>query len=481
MKKNTIRLAAAMLLILSFALSLCGCGAQDPFLNAVKSGNYTRAIDYYQRKIAGNSRDELAAQQALESYLNQSWTAYASGTLSSEDFGSVFRCLEAVNDSLWILPEINWLGYEYETVEASKASFENGKAYAADGNYAAALSSFEQVIPEDSENYEKAVAGQAEARSAYIAAIRQEAEALAASGLYEDAMGLIADGESVLGWCDELQQLQVTLATEHYSTAMNQAYAEGDTLETVRLYEEAFDNLYAEPNAEMTRMYSECKSAYVRSVTDGARAAFENGRNYEAACAVIRGAIGEASFSAELLAQLEPLLEEYTAYAPVPLTSLTPVRQGEYIEIGDRWTSSDTYTDVNGTVYDSGNMIYPMETGFSLGSESPKTEDEAALVYVLNYQYSTLSGKVIRPYGSFSCDDWSKKDPRIRIYGDGVLLFESDAVTQNTWDAVPFQLDVSGVRELRIVAKGRWVTGAGSVGIYERHPLVCAADLMLQK
>ncbi len=479
MKKQRTRILAVVLLVCTIVFG--GCGTQDSFMSAVKSEDYLKAVELYEKKIAGNSREETEAQDALENYLDSAWTAYADGTMSPKKFRAVYRCLTEINDRLWILPQVPWMAYEYEMVDASKTSYSNGTAYANSGDYAAAMLAFAEVIPEDTENYEKAVKAEIKARSDYLESVIREATALADAGLYDEALALIEDAEYVIGYCEELEALRIEIVTRRVSEALGKAYREGDLLEVIRLYEGAVDEPDVEISFEMTQMYSESKSSYLRSVADAARAAFENGRNYQAACAVIQRALGEASFSSGLVAELQQMLEEYGSYAPVALTSLEPVRQGEYVEIGDKWTSSDICTDVNGEKYDSDHMIYPKDAGFSMPADTPNDESDCTVTYALNYRYSTLTGTIFRPYGTLSIEDWRDQFGLIRIYGDGVLLYESEEINGSTWEPESFRLDVSGVRELQIMAFGRWAENGGAVGIYSRHPRVCVADLMLQK
>ena len=467
--------------ILLMALLLGGCGRQDSFLSSVKNGNYQTAIDIYEKKIAGNSGYETEAQQNLEDYFESAWNAYVSGEMSSEKFRGVFRCLKQINDQLWLLPGLDWMEVEFEYIEASKASFASGTACAEDGDYAAAIQAFSQVVPEDSENYEKAIQAEEKARKAYLDAIKQDVQAAADNGDSDTALSLIENAQAVLGYSEELQNLEDEIVTRKVLFEMETATSTGDLLSVIRLYEDVLNGGEIEITAEMTRMASESETAYISTVTDAAAKAFGTSKDYEAACAVIREALSEASFSNTLLAELEPMLEEYQSYAPVALTSLEPVRKATYIEVGTRRTSDNTCTDVAGKTYDSNNMIYPYEDCFSLAHDTPQTEDDSAIIYMLNYQYSSLSGTVFRPYGTLSCEDWADKYGKVTIYGDGSVLYRSDDVTDTTWDPVSFTLDVSGVRELKIVAQGRWVESSGDVGIYERHPKVCLADLMLQK
>lgn len=70
----------------------------------------------------------------------------------------------------------------------------------------------------------------------------------------------------------------------------------------------------------------------------------------------------------------------------------------------------------------------------------------------------------------------------IKIYGDGILLYEAPSITQNTFDPISLSINVTGVRELKIVNFGVW-NGNDSGNIYfaSYHPMVCLAEMYLNK
>ena len=481
MKRVTSKLIAVILLVMSLILS--GCGAQDSFLSSVKAGNYTKAIEVYEKKILGNSGKELETRGELENYLSESWDAYVKGSLSQQQFREILHCLREVNNRFWLLPQLSGLEYDFDLVAASKESFSSGTAYAENGDYEAAMQAFEQVIPADTENYENAQHAGEQARQAYIASVTQEARELAASGEYDLAMSRLELAGYVVGYSEEVQNLEEEIVTEYYATMITRAYNSGDYLGVVRYCEDAENDPHGSPNYtdEMMRMAQESYRAYFTAISDAAQAAFGENKDYEAALAVLQNALSEVSFSDALREGLETLQDEYEAYRPTALTSLDPVRKGDYVEIGDHMTSKNTCTDVSGNTYRPENMIYPFETEYSSGRETAKEESDVTVTYVLNYQYGTLSGTVFRPYGSLSCDDWEGKRGQVKIYGDGVKLFDAGDITDATWDPIPFSIDVSGVRELSIKINGRWTTDGEWYAFYERHPRVCVGDLMLQK
>ena len=134
---------------------------------------------------------------------------------------------------------------------------------------------------------------------------------------------------------------------------------------------------------------------------------------------------------------------------------------------------------MNGTQYDRESLIYPI--GGDLYGDWASSDDEAYVMYNLNYKYSSLSGIIYRPYRSLSSVNEWKNPTTVKIYGDDVLLYEAPNFTKDTYDTVEFALDVSGVRNLKIVMRGVWSEDAGWIGMYDYYPKVAMAEVFLQK
>ena len=69
---------------------------QEGFLAQVKAGNYLKALDIYARDISGNSKEELLAESAINSYLEESWQAFCEETLSDEDMDRIAEAISLV-------------------------------------------------------------------------------------------------------------------------------------------------------------------------------------------------------------------------------------------------------------------------------------------------------------------------------------------------------------------------------------------------
>lgn len=98
--------------------------------------------------------------------------------------------------------------------------------------------------------------------------------------------------------------------------------------------------------------------------------------------------------------------------------------------------------------------------------------------YVLNGQYSRLSGVLYQRYDRRSDSAWSKS--YLEIYGDGELLYSKTFEEGTTGIMpIPFDLDVSGVLRLQVKLDSSWgysyssmtrlngLLGLGDVGLWQ--------------
>lgn len=170
-------------------------------------------------------------------------------------------------------------------------------------------------------------------------------------------------------------------------------------------------------------------------------------------------------------------ITKYQDYVPIYLADLEYTQKTQYLNIGSH--SDAITTDLQGTMYDGARLIYP--TGGSLASDAASTEDEAYVNYYLGAKYSRLTGVLYVPYKSLSCPGEWKIPTIVKVYGDKALLFEAPAFTVDITEPLSIDIDITGVRELKIVMLGTWTEDTTWVGLYSRQPKVCAADFCISK
>lgn len=422
-----------LILLLIVALTATGCAkSTDSFQEYVKNGDYAKAIELFGEKIMGNSEDELACRLFLSEYANEKLSAFAEGTCTQAEFDAALDTVSKVDDYLYLMDDLGDIYWQYEELVFSKDQYEMAVQYEAEGLLEDAIWAFSSVSPADLEHFEHAQAN-----------------------------------------IDRLM-LQIT---QRFEDAIHAASDAGNVPELFLVYLEGMDNPYVNISSEISLLYETTMATYLTNVQQQAEEAFGgDAKDYNAALEVVRNAISEVNFMPQLLTSLEAMLEEYLTYVPFPLTQLEYVQKAEYIAVGN--AREKDATDISGIYHDEDNVI--ASKGGSLNSEHAEAEDEAYVLYNLNYEYSTLTGVIYRPYSFLSFPNEETKPVTVKIYGDGVLLFEMNGFNGNH-DSVPFELDVSAVRNLKIVMMGVWRESSGWIGIYDYHPKVCMGDLILQK
>ena len=470
--KNMYKAAAMITLTI-----LAGCGSNDAFENEVKRGNYLKAIDIYEEKLEGNSAAENSSAEFLDSYIQDQLDAYASGKISEESFTNAYTTVEKVNETLQTvsdLPEIERLGKE---ITGSKESYEDGKRQEEAGNIPEAVNAYRKVSQADTEHYESSVNKANQLLEAYTEDIGNEAEDLAGEGKYDQAIALLEAGMRQIGENSDLIRLMEEISTGKYETLLDQALKENDIAKVIRIYAEAEQNAYVSVSTQMTKGYASAVSAYVKEVQDTAEEIFAKGKDYKGASDSIREAMNQVKEDPAVYAQLQEMIDNYSNYKPVKLQDLGYTSKAKYIQQGPR--VSDDARDVTGRQFEQTGVICPK--GGSSITQYAKEDKEAEIMYYLNGEYSTLNGTVFRPYSSLAYTEHWEKNTRAEIYGDGVLLYEAPVLTENTYESYDFSVDVTGVRQLKIMVRGMWSEPDTWLGLYIYHPRICLGDLTLQK
>ena len=91
-----------------------------------------------------------------------------------------------------------------------------------------------------------------------------------------------------------------------------------------------------------------------------------------------------------------------------------------------------------------------------------------------------MRATLYRPYCSLSIKDneWNTSTV-VKIYGDDILLYQGPNITPSTYEEYDVYVNVTGVRELRIVMLGCTYVNEEYGGSY--IPMVCLGNLEIQK
>ena len=200
-----------------------------------------------------------------------------------------------------------------------------------------------------------------------------------------------------------------------------------------------------------------------------AEAAFGRNHDYQTAIQILQrsGLTGEA---------VDREIQKYQEYAPVLLKSFQPTKTSDYMYVGA--ANEGDYTDVNGNVYDRETVIRPRSR---TSNDIAESEQDSYVTYYLYGDYRNFDATLYRTYSSLSTidEDWIQGTVA-KIYGDDVLLYEGPQITRDTYEEFTIHIDVTGVRELKIV-----LLGVGrkedSFALYSYYPLMAIANATIQK
>lgn len=479
MKKNILALLITVICIIT-----SGCATENRVIALIEKEEYAKAQEVYSATIGGSYEKKLELEHSIDAYIADMIDKYNKGKVSYDEAReSIFR-IEA--SGLYDYFLVNDAYMSLQTFYQSKQAYEMGLANMDAGDYESAMTQFSFVNTADT-CYDSACEKAEEAKTAFLNAVIAQAEdAFDDTDYlrgYENAISCLADAEDkmydfIIYMDDAAFQLIYDKRAELTNEFTEAAIAEAkDIFSNGENYEGAISLLTDAYNCavgDVSGLFSElCKytDAYIENAVAEAQQIYDENRDYEAAASHLQNVIGVVGENETLRSEIE----KYASYAPVLLTSLDPIQKGKWLSIGT--DIKKVYTDVSNNVYDSQTVIAPKRSSYR-----DKTEDDSYVSYYLNSEYTTLTGVLYRPYDSLSCTSVWQKTPVIKIYGDGILLYEAPGIDQNTFDPISLNVNVTGVRELKIVNFGVW-NGNDSGNIYfaSYHPMVCLAEMYLNK
>lgn len=274
---------------------------------------------------------------------------------------------------------------------------------------------------------------------------------------------------------DRIDADWVTETTNHIvETVPDSVYAEiyqAIASEDYRLADEKTEAAISqyEETEDFEQLKESIHSQWTEAVLSEASNVFGPNRDYEAAIRVIQesGLIGE---------EIDAAIAEYQEYAPVLLKELMPTKESDYMFVGA--AIEGDYTDVNGNTYDKNTIIRPRSR---TSNDIAKSEADSYVTYYLYGTYRCFDATLYRTYSSLSTlkEDW-EQGTTAKIYGDDVLLYEGPPITEETYEQYSIHLDITGVRELKIVLMGVGRIGE-SYALYHYYPLLAIANATIQK
>lgn len=190
--------AGIIVLIIILVLLLAGGGVLAfLFLNrpigkinkALEAGDITTAVELYEN--LSNDKDKAEVSERLLIYAEEARDNYLSEDIDYEEALDILSLL--ADARLETDDEIDSILAFVNRIYASRESYAAAEAYRANGEYAMALESYDDVIADDTRYYDKAQTAIEEVKKELISSTIDEAYALMNSGDYQAAMDLLTE------------------------------------------------------------------------------------------------------------------------------------------------------------------------------------------------------------------------------------------------------------------------------------------------
>lgn len=506
------------ILTLCCVFLLCGCGSVNNLMESIQANNSDEARRIYSEEIASDTNKIKEMEAAIQKYLNQQYTLLNEGKILPDDIWATVNTVHALpfaynSDTEYLLSHVLSLA-------DSKERYTEALQALNDQDFLRAYQLLEAVIPEDS-NYEIAATRRAEVLNSSMEALSQLVEQNISENKFQDALGLVDDEIFQWGSNSFLDNLRKTLLEKwevsciaeaaelrqegHYSEAIDKLrdfclasdnddpsetllnaaqeimdkweasyIAEASELCQESHYSEAIDKLQDyclesgndDPSEAYLNTAQEIVSKWELAVKAEAAEAFGADKDYGAAIQVLqRSGLDTDAITEEI--------ERYNLYTPVSLTDMEPIEQGRYLMIGGFQFDG---RDVNGNKYPTENVLYSACSYYLLNCSA----NDSFITYYLGAEYTTFRAKLFRPYCSLSASEEDFVcEPSVKIYGDGALLYTSPRISLDTYEDFDVQIDVTGVRKLKIEIIGMFA--ARGFSIHGDYPLVCMTNAVIQR
>ncbi len=451
-----------LLFALVISMALVGCSNSiNEILKLIDNGDYDQAMEIYEKKI-----DDRESKNDLEDALIDKATViyddYNNNAISYEvAYRRITRITNFDIDETY--PVWN-IAASLEELHHSKEMYHSANENMDSGNYIDAYYGFLSVIHDDN-NYQDAQNKSENAKEAYIDCIlRQADEYVANYGDYKTAIKLLDDAEFADGSIENAYKTYKNAWEESVLKEADEAYQLGDYELACTILDESGISTETVNNKKQNYLYE-----WENAVIFKAKEAFENNKDYISAIRILQ------SFSADsdnIMSQIEM----YNGYAPKSLVL-------EFVELNSKGVvvgglGQEEIMDVNMKTYDEKLSICAYG-GISLSSYAA-VDDDGYISYYLNKEYSRFTAILYRTYASLS----KKYDtqPVVKILGDGALLYESPTIDHNTYDPINIDIDITGVRELKIIIRGTvYSPNTGWPGLYNRDSGIVLAEIFVQK
>lgn len=441
--KKSISSIILIILVLLFALWIITAyeSPLEKWQKLMQNGDYQEAVSLISNS---DSKNDKIVIKEITNAIDNIKHDYIAQKLSYTDAIAQLVTLKDMNCEVTSINEtIDYIG----KLNTSSLVFKKAEQKFNLQEYPAAIDLYKQVEKEDI-NYAKAMDKIDEALSAYRESIISEADTLQNNHSYSDAItktkkALLALGEdSILeAYKDNIYYNAITYYEDMASDAQNsQDYLQAiEYLKTADSYDINNENYYDD---QINTLFDSYFNIYLAQ----ADAVFQDPPNdYLESAAILKPILNAYPYATSI----QEKYTYYMSYQPISLFEQEPFQNSLY------WGAPST-----GRLDNKGNEYAYMYRCSSLY--------EIDADWKLAKKYDLLTGTVGVPAGDYD----EGVNGIIRIYGDGILLWEKTGIDSETAPET-ISVDISGVDVLQIYMKG----GIGSL----KQCTVMVADFKVQK
>lgn len=443
---------------------LCACSKKsysiEDFEKIVEddASNFDKAIDIY-KWLYENEQEEIKnTSQSMDKLFSNLYDNYSDEKLNREQVQSYLDKISKIDAKTATL--ISSINTKMNKLDESRTAYSEAEKYYEKGEYVLAIEKYEKVIIED-KNYQDAKNKIILSNEQILKSVVDKVNTLQAEEKFEEALKLLAENKSRFNNQDEYDDKYNQIVDEYANTYLVKA----NDFVTQHEYMEALELLDSFPinNNAIVQLKEKVTNEYVDAVIAEAKQTFSKDRDYKTAINILHKCeVASSLIDDEIL--------KYQEYIPFELSQLKPIKINK-IFIG-QYSFSEYMMDVNKQIY---------STVFCRSGELENGE-EAYVSYYLNHEYNRITGTVFRPYGTLRMEDAPGDVPAlVKIYGDGILLWESPSIFGSTYDSYKFDINVEGVRELKIEMQGIWLDEGLDNVLDFWVPRVCMGDVYIQK
>jgi tetratricopeptide (TPR) repeat protein len=411
--------------------------------------DYNRVETIYDSKVKGDMIQRLLADRFLLSGVSGIMKDYGANKV---DYEIAEAYLETVGKLSGIdaSDEATYQLEKLETLSASKAAYEAAEAYYAAGDYASAISEYQNVSKEDTENYENAQNQIQSATDSYKTQILEKVGTPATADEFKTAITLVETALKVLTDDAELTAKLNELNSGYASNVKATAMSEGTDAIAAENYSKAFDLIQVAlelnpDDSDLLALLSSSEATYENYIIDIADEYIAD-ENYNKAITELNTALKVLPNSTVL----NNKLNEVKDAQPISLSTLTPINGGF---TWDEGTPEDPF----GNVFNDA-VNYSIFPGGEWGGREYSAE------YRLYGEYSELNFSVA-PQEDIPEDG----EAQVQIFADDHLIFTSDTIHRKT-DRTDYSVKINNAEYIKIV-----------VNVYNRGNTLILFDCTLEK